>query len=410
MNLLENNVLSLNKHNIKFSALPVSIDYVYKSKNVIEKKTFALIVLNNTDLDTHIIHPLSQFILDNWKSSQYNTQRKHAINIVAFLNYLNQNKKQLKLNSLQALTKLNGTKYLNKLVLTGIRKDTIKNYERTLTLFYYWLAKNKISLNFKIEDFEKVNNQFGEYIKSPFNPLYPNKSIKNIEHSLPISYIPLLLEVAISVAKPIALGIFFQIFGGLRISEVINLKRTEVTRKLKAGNFLFTLENQYNRPDLKEHPSVKRPRHQEVFEINDWGHSLFRDHINLFKPKVNHTNALFINRDGNALSERSYRQYFQKVKDTFIYLLENKGDFEQKLLAKNLKVMKWSTHIGRGTFTNIIAEEAKNPYEIAHLRGDSDISSALTYMSSTDRLHKKIEEKFSSMHNQYIPSLLKSKD
>ena len=72
--------------------------------------------------------------------------------------------------------------------------------------------------------------------------------------------------------------------------------------------------------------------------------------------------------------------------------------------------MKWSTHIGRGTFTNIVAENAENPYEIAHLRGDSSIDSSLTYMVSTERIHKKIEEKFSNMHEEYIPNLISKKE
>ena len=44
-----------------------------------------------------------------------------------------------------------------------------------------------------------------------------------------------------------------------------------------------------------------------------------------------------------------------------------------------------------GTFTNLIANEAQNPYEIAHLRGDSSLESALSYMVSTPRMQK-IEE------------------
>jgi hypothetical protein len=171
------------------------------------------------------------------------------------------------------------------------------------------------------------------------------------------------------------------------------------------GDFILKIKNQSFRTDLKEGASVKKVRTQRVLQINDWGHSLFKDHIQLYKP-IDGTHALFVNRDGKALSQRSYRQYFQKVKDSFIKLLENHGDSEQRLLAHHLKYMKWSTHIGRGTFTNMVAEDAENPYEIAHLRGDSNITSALTYMVSTERMHRKIEQKFSLMHETYIPKLI----
>ena len=207
------------------------------------------------------------------------------------------------------------------------------------------------------------------------------------------------------VAKPIALGIYFQIFGGLRVSEVVNLKRTQVAHGMRKGDFILKLQNQNFRVDLKEHPSVKKVRAQQVLQINDWGLSLFSDHIQLYQP-MDGSNALFINRDGLPLSGRSYRQYFEKVKKTFIKLLEQKGDSEQKLLAHHLKYIKWSTHIGRGTFTNMVAENVENPYEIAHLRGDSNINSAITYMVSTNRIHKKIEGKFSQMHESYIPKLM----
>ncbi|ARK21855.1 tyrosine-type recombinase/integrase [Sporosarcina ureae] len=407
---MKNNLLRFDQNQfIKFSTIPIWIDYIFHSNGKVEKKHCAVIGLKDMKLDVHVIHPISEFIIDNWRNRQYNTQRKHANNLVQFLNYLIENRKKLSLHSLSDIQINTGTEYLNYLALKGVRKSTVKDAERTLTKFYYWLVKIEVLSLATKSSFEEKENHLGTYLESPFHPLYPSKSTKEIEHTLPISYIPLLLEVAISVAKPIALGLYYQLFGGLRISEVLNLKRTQVGRRMKEGDFILKLQNQNFRTDLKEHSSVKKVRTQRVLEINDWGHNLFKDHINLYKP-TDGTQALFVNRDGNALSQRSYRQYFQKVKDNFIKLLENNGDTEQKILAKHLKHMKWSTHIGRGTFTNMIAEDAENPYEIAHLRGDSNINSSLIYMVSTDRLHKKIEEKFSNMHETYIPKLITRKE
>lgn len=406
----QSNIINIdNNKNIKFITTSAWIDYVYLKNVKVEKKHFAIISLKNIVKDTHVIHPLSQFIIDNWKNKQYNTQRKHSNNIVQFLNYLVRHRKQLKLLTLAELQLSHGTQYLNDLSISGVSRDTVKDAERTLTRFYQWLNKINI-IDFSNQmNFEKKESQFGSYIESPFKPIYPARRVKEIEHTLPVEYLPLLLEVAISVAKPIALGIYFQIFGGLRISEVMNLRRLQVARRMREGDFILKLQNQNFRTDLKEHSSVKKERSQRVLEVNDWGNSLFRDHIKIYKPQ-DETNALFINRDGKAMSQRSYRQYFQKVKEHFIRLLETYGDSEQKLIAQHLRYMKWSTHIGRGTFTNIIAENAENPYEIAHLRGDSNIDSSLTYMVSTERIHKKIEEKFSNMHEKYIPNLIIKKE
>lgn len=402
---LDNLVYFGRGQSINFSTVPVWIDFVFFSNGEVKKKHFAAIGLKNKTLDVHIIHPVSQFIFDNWKNRAFNTQRKHANNVVKFLNYLLANKKALKINTLKELEIFHGTQYLNDLSMEGVSRSTVKDAERTLTHFYYWLTKLDCINSISKDLFVRKQTQFSSYHESPFKPLYPSRSPKRIEHTLPIEYIPLLLEVAIAVAKPIALGIYFQIFGGLRVSEVVNLKRTQIVRRMGDGDFVLKLNKQNFRPDLKEDASVKKVRTQRVMQINDWGHSLFKDHINLYKP-MDESDALFINRDGKALSQRSYRQYFQKVKDSFISQLETHGDSEQKLLASHLKYMKWSTHIGRGIFTNIIAEDAENPYEIAHLRGDSNITSALTYMVSTERIHKKIEQKVSQMHQTYIPRLI----
>lgn len=344
--------------------------------------------------------------MDNWGNKEFNTQRKHTNNTVKFLNYLTTNKKNLNIKTISDLEVSHGTKYLNSLSVAGVSRSTVKDAERTLTILYHWLTNKGALRSITPDSFSRKDGQWFSYLESPFKPLYPPRVPKSIEHSLPLEYIPLLLDIAITTAKPIALGLYFQIFGGLRLSEVVNLKRTQVARRIQNGDFVLKLQKQNFRPDLKEDASVKKVRSQRVMQISDWGQILFKDHIKLYIPKDN-TDALFVNRDGKAMSQRSYRQYFQKVKDNFIYELQSNGNSEQKLLAHHLKYMKWSTHIGRGTFTNLVAEEAKNPYEIAHLRGDSDITSALTYMASTKRIHQKIEKKILQMHEVYVPKLIR---
>lgn len=80
---------------------------------------------------------------------------------------------------------------------------------------------------------------------------------------------------------------------------------------MQTGDFTLKLAKQNFRPDLKEDASVKKVRTQHVMQISDWGQILFKDHIRLFIP-LDQSDALFVNRDKKALSQRSYRQYFQK--------------------------------------------------------------------------------------------------
>lgn len=398
--------------NFKFIMIPVWIEWGTLSDGKVIKKKFAVIALKNLATGTHIIHPLTDFILTYWQARKFNTQKKHTLNTVKFLNYVLFNRHSIKVHAMSDLNFAHVNKYLNSLTAEGQSRGSVKDSERTLTHFYLWLIDKGVS-SLDRNRFIKKENQHGKsYYESPFQVVYPEHSPPNVEHSFPIRYIPLLIEIAILVARPIALGIYIQLFGGLRVGEVVNLKRTQLKRRIANGDFLFEVKDQNFRTDLKDSSGsshVKRPRNQRVLQIREWGESLFNDHIELFGAGSK-TNALFVNRDGKAMSGRSYRQYFDKLKRYFIEYLKTYGDSDDKLIAHHLSMMSWSTHIGRGTFTNMLAEVAENPYDIAFPRGDKSLLSSLSYISRTERLRKKLEDKFHSMHETYIPKLIEKRN
>lgn len=394
-----------NEH-FKFITHPIWIDYVIgENQTVKEKKHLCLIAFKNIEKDTYVIHHLSNFIIDKWGYKSFNTQKKHATNTVKFLNYLINHYPSLKIKNLTELTITHGSIYLSWLGTNKVSQDTVKDAERTLVQFYIWGINNSLLPKVSLTDFKQEKTEHNNlYFNSPFKVVYPQKKIKEVEHILPFEFIPLFLEIASTHTPRIALGIYFQIFGGLRISEVVNLKRTQVSKAIANREFILKVENQNFRTDLKEHSSVKKTRSQVVLDVNGWGSALIRQHLNLYASKT--TNALFLNNSEQSMSGRSYRQYFDKSKAKLISTLEESNNIDHRLVAQHLKSIKWSTHIGRGTFTNLIANEAQNPYEIAHLRGDSSLESALSYMVSTPRMHKKIENKLDAMHENYIPKLI----
>ena len=55
----------------------------------------------------------------------------------------------------------------------------------------------------------------------------------------------------------------------------------------------------------------------------------------------------------------SYRYYFTNAKKTFIDYLKQSQDPNDKIASISLSNTDWSTHIGRGIFTNMLAEVAK---------------------------------------------------
>lgn len=113
-----------------------------------------------------------------------------------------------------------------------------------------------------------------------------------------------------------------------------------------------------------------------------------------------------MNRDGRAMTAESYRQFITKVKKTMVNFLQSHGSPQDKIVAYHLNSSSWNTHIGRGTFTNILADEVDNAFELAFLRGDSSLLSSLAYMTNTERMRIKIENKFKEMHGVYIPKLI----
>lgn len=103
-----------NGQDIKFIIKSVWVDWMkMKNGEEIKKKFCVVCVKNSSGLE--VIHPLSDFILSNWSGRNYNTQRKHAVNIVAFLNYLLEYRRNLNIKSLTELEFKQGNYYLNEL-------------------------------------------------------------------------------------------------------------------------------------------------------------------------------------------------------------------------------------------------------------------------------------------------------
>lgn len=400
--------------NYKFRADTIWMDWKIKKNGEFEKKQIAFICLQNKDNQFEIVHPITDFIFFNWRYASYNTQRKHALNLSSFLNFIIDNRNKFKLKSLRDLEITHGEKFLNNLTEDGKARQTVKDIERTLTLFYYYLSNKECLPLVASTTFESYYNENGKKIHiSPFkNVILPSFSSNEMEHTFPIEHLPLFFEIACLTAKPIVLGLYFQIFGGLRVGEVVNIKRSSIKHTVNGESMLINLKENMFRTDLKDTNGadyVKKERKQSVMILQNWFNQLYDDHLELYTCEDG-TSALFVNRDGKAMTAKSYRQYFDKVKKYFIYCLKNSNDINDKLLAHHLRISKWSTHIGRGIFSNMLAEYAKNPYEIAVPRGDSSLLSSLRYLKGTSRFRKKLEERLNHMHGFYIPRLIESKN
>lgn len=407
-------VLPINRVDIRFVVRSVTVDLgLYRNRNVFRKQ-HAVIAVKNYQNRKEILHPLTQFIFYRWKGKSYNTQRSHAKNVTTFLNFaLIENRLKFKLSSLSELKLEHGTNFLNHLTLKGRTRDTVKSAERTLTEFYLYLSSNDL-INIPVEQFQKAPMHYDrrkKYVLSPFSGvIYPSKKTgSSVAHMIPEEFILPFLELAVKVANPIALGVYMQCFGGIRIGGLVNIKKSNITSVGSYGEYglIVNLKKQNMREDLLDSAGanyVKKERKQLVFPIKDWLKVLYQNHLGNYSASDD-SDALFINRDGKAMTGRTYRDYFSKLKNEFLKQLRESSNPTDKMWAIKLETLKWSTHIGRGIFTNLLSEEATNPYDIALPRGDSSLASAMVYQGNTKRMKDNLEKRMDELYKGFLPQL-----
>lgn len=113
--------------------------------------------------------------------------------------------------------------------------------------------------------------------------------------------------------------------------------------------------------------------------------------------------AIFTDTSGNPMSGTTYKKRFNKVKRAFIKWLENSNG-PLRYWAPYLKNHTWTTHIGRGIYTNLMAQFVKTPMELALLRGDSTIEATLHYLSRKT-IRNEVQEGLDNMFSNNIGSL-----
>ncbi|MDQ0899883.1 site-specific integrase [Paenibacillus sp. V4I7] len=392
-----------------FFSFCIDVSFVkYKVKGIQQIRKHAVLMLKNRKNNTSIVHPLTAYIQWKWKYKEYNTQRLQGTHLAQFLNYLLiDNRKKYKLNSLSELTISYGTDFLNHLLSKGNSNKSVRNVERTLKYFY----------SFLIEKGNLRNSDDTNPDVTTFNPMYSKEFAYNaerqkvtIEHTLPPRLLLMFLRTAVSVSPSVAFAIYLSIFGGLRAGEIVNIKISDLTPygdQYGKGGLMILLRTRNLRTDIKDISGtsrVKRDRRQFVYSVKDLLPTLYKNHITEIQKKLGKDlemdSPLFINRDGKALTGKSLRDAFKKVKKNFLFGLHSSQNPDDIITAINLQSTKWSFHIGRGTFTNLLSKKAKNPYDIALPRGDKNITSSLVYMSDTEEMKSSIEELINNLYQK----------
>ncbi|MFJ7969887.1 hypothetical protein [Psychrobacillus sp. NPDC096389] len=365
--------------------------------------------MRNPNTNNIIPSPITNFIKTMYrnKGKSISSQRNSAYAITRFLNYIiNQIKQKdryfmhLENEGISGLGLIHGSKYISNLSLRArageLSPEYVNDQMRYIIKFYYWLKLQKIiDGDFEITYKSIKRGQREQLVEvNPFDDIElgtifvgRDERVKSMlsdfgsnRYSLTIK----LINIARYIAPDIVLGICFQFFGGLRRSEVVNLTRKNIKEQ---GNGLI-LEIRDNQkilfPNIKNtsHIQVKNPRNQSLL-MNNLMQNIYKEHLERLeilekKGVCNNPYYLFVSeRTGLPITGKQYHSKFMKVKKAFLKALsmeENINDYS--LLAEN----SWSTHIGRGVFTNFLLDLGLTPTQIAIARGDRDINSALAYV------------------------------
>lgn len=372
---------------------------IYKTKNEdgTVRQMVSIDIVNN-EIGISFPTPYNAFLLQ-YQNRKVSTVELIANILVRFFNYLFYDMKN-PIESIEELTLQHGIDFLSNLNCKEKEKTQKAEY---LTKFYYFCKQHDMVSLENVQFLIKKNSFDKEYMENIFNGKYEviNKQSPDVIHELDLKYLPLFFETIYDVAPDIYLGAFFQFAGGMRVSEIVSVEYCSIRKVKESTKFSLSisLKDKDLRPDLATAfiSKVKRKRTQVILPI--FGDALriaFENHKENYHKKG--IAAVFIDANGNPMTANTYRNKFNKAKRAFIKRLFECEDTTAQTYALYLSSYRWSTHIGRGTYSNIVAQNANNIGEIAIMRGDSSYSSSLPYLNDNKSVEKKVQDTFDQFY------------
>lgn len=395
--------------NYKFISKEVVINEIIRSK----MRDTKIIMIGVLDKQSGIVypHPITHFIKSKYEfdGRSVNSQDSPAQIVCRLLNFCLQKIEEghkdfveLKQTGLRGLRRRHASKFITHLTLEGLQRATVVYYERYLSAFYVYLKE----MSLIDEDFllKPVKSAKKEVIyRSVFQDAHLGRRLPSKETAKKrppklkdfgedrTALTACFITLAMDKAPDIALGLCFQFYGGLRRGEVVNLDRGSLVisenesmevqiRDNRKGFFFRLKDTKAENPKRLNYLNVEMAR-QTILD-NDLVWTIYKKHmkqldIRLKNGEIKNARALFVDKDGNPMSGKTYDKRFNKVKKDFIDLIMEHKDYEK------ISGAVWSTHIGRGVFTNELIDMGFTVTQLAIARGDRNIDSALAYIDAT---------------------------
>lgn len=394
--------MRLNMSKIRFKAIIIKYKKAHINGFIENKSTVGICLYDeNTKRETKA-QPIS-VVAKTWPSVKLQPLNTYMTRFVRFLNYCFFECKD-PVESIADIEPNTVLSYFTNISMTSGR-TYVRAAEDNVNKALYFLWKHEIATGFKESDFAEIKTPRGitAYLKDIKNcyTLPPSKT-RNRLHDMDTETVLRMFDLAIRYTPRIALGLYFQIFGGLRYAEVVSLDYSKIHFNLgnNANAVYVDIEDTDLRPELRRGflSKAKKPRKQQVIYIPELFDQLYELNIKLTAKGL--SNAVFINVNGNAMTEASYAGYFRTLKKHLIDSLKKDSDFRVRNYGISLESIEWGTHIGRGIYSNLVAEVAKTSAEIARARGDSSQDSSLPYLSDNSKTRTLIIENVQKLINE----------
>lgn len=390
----------------------------YVRENERESKSYkrAVIVVVDSVTEKTRVHDFTEFISKKYKTKRIKTQVDYAGKIVRFLNYI---KNKTNNKSFKSIDLDDISSFLQEVAIDA-NKESVNHTKRIIKNFIYYLVQKKFLINISKENFYEVEKYYkGKLIKINEIDIEDPESSQSDDgdtksrntHSMSYALQAMFLNIAYEEVNIIALGVALQMFGGLRVGEVVNLTYSGVQTIGRFGRFglLLDLKNRDLRNNISLNQGkgyVKSPRAQQIFSPYNIIEPLLEGHIRKYKNNPLE-DAVFVNYNGQPMSYDSYQYYFRKLKKIFLLRLNESKDPKLKVQGLILMSKRWGTHIGRGIFTNNFVNITENPTQLQNIRGDKSIETHSIYVDDSDLLGERLEENAEGAFRELLINLNK---
>lgn len=341
-------------------------------------------------------------------NAKYRTKEIHAGIIVMFLNYIFFNTDRTKrIGDISEITLKKGNDFLKQYSdgsIGGNDEKTLgvaEKAEGIVTRFYKFLVKEKaVDFSFIINERQKKHKYTEmrfEVDHNLFNFKYPEKVPLRKAKYLSREVLSLLIELSEIYCPEITLGIVLQTFAGLRAGAICSLSSTMLNYQESLDGLRFMeldlREEIILRDDAKSTGSIKRYRLQAIYpSFLNALYPVLKKHLNMIGQNKNKFKPLFLDNNCNAMTTQTYYRRIRFLKMKLIQHLVNSDSLSLRSQGHILSSVKFGSHVFRYFFSQFVAQSKKtnSVVDIASYRGDSNLNSAIVYLTSTPEIRKEI--------------------